>query len=80
MSVEYVKTDENLPPVAVVERPRWTPTKIVIWVAIDLIAAIGWVMVAFVKYFDPSFFLPRFCGSKSRNIKSLAALFTDANH
>lgn len=49
MSVEYVKTDENLPPVAVVERPRWTPTKIVIWVAIALIAAIGWVMVAFVR-------------------------------
>ncbi|GAA4385250.1 MULTISPECIES: carbon starvation CstA family protein [Brevibacterium] len=49
MSVEYVKTDETLPPVAVVERPRWTPTKIVIWVAIALIAAIGWVMVAFVR-------------------------------
>ncbi|WP_101652073.1 carbon starvation CstA family protein [Brevibacterium ihuae] len=49
MSVEYVKTDENLPPVAVVERPRWTPVKIVIWVAIALIAAIGWVMVAFVR-------------------------------
>lgn len=28
MSVEYVKTEEGLPPVAVVEKPRWTPAKI----------------------------------------------------
>ena len=49
MSVEYVKTEESLPPVAVVERPRWTPAKIVLWVAIALIAGAGWTMVAFVR-------------------------------
>lgn len=49
MSVEYVKTDESLPPVGVIERPRWTPGKIVLWVAIAAIAAMGWVMVALVR-------------------------------
>ncbi|GAA4284804.1 carbon starvation CstA family protein [Brevibacterium daeguense] len=54
MSVEFIKTDEDLPPVAVVERPKWTPAKIVLWVAIAIIAAIGWIMVAFVRGEDLS--------------------------
>lgn len=49
MSVEYVRTEEGLPPVAVVEKPRWTPVKIAIWVVIALVAAAGWAMVAFVR-------------------------------
>ncbi|WP_293877804.1 carbon starvation CstA family protein [uncultured Brevibacterium sp.] len=49
MSVEYVKTDEALPPVAVEEKPRWTPGKIVLWVAIALIAGLGWTMIAIVR-------------------------------
>lgn len=49
MSVEYVKTEDDLPPVAVVEKPRWTPAKIVLWVAIALIAGAGWSMIAFVR-------------------------------
>ena len=49
MSVELIKTDDDLPPVAVVEKPRWTPGKIVLWVAIAAIAGVGWAMVAFVR-------------------------------
>lgn len=49
MSVEYVKTEDDLPPVAVVEKPRWTPAKIVLWVVIALIAGAGWSMIAFVR-------------------------------
>ncbi|OFL65335.1 carbon starvation CstA family protein [Brevibacterium sp. HMSC063G07] len=49
MSVEYVKTDEAMPPVAVVEKPKWTPGRIILWSAIALIGAIGWVMIAIVR-------------------------------
>ncbi|GAA2100747.1 MULTISPECIES: carbon starvation CstA family protein [Brevibacterium] len=49
MSVEYVRTDEDAPPVAVVQKPRWTPAKIALWVAIALIAGLGWVMIAVVR-------------------------------
>ena len=49
MSVEYIKTEDDLPPVAVVEKPRWTPAKIVLWVVIALIAGAGWSMIAFVR-------------------------------
>lgn len=49
MSVKYIKTDEALPPVAVEEKPRWTPGKIALWVAIALIAGAGWVMIALVR-------------------------------
>lgn len=49
MSVQYIKTDEALPPVAVEEKPRWTPAKIALWVAIAVIAAAGWVMIALVR-------------------------------
>ena len=49
MSVEYIKTEGDLPPVAVVEKPRWTPAKVVLWVVIALIAGAGWSMIAFVR-------------------------------
>ena len=49
MSVEYVKTDESLPPVGVIERPRWTPGKIVLWVAIAAIAAVGLILTLVLR-------------------------------
>lgn len=49
VNVEYVKTDDDHPPVAVIEKPKWTPGRIVLWVVIALIAAVGWVMIAFVR-------------------------------
>ena len=38
--------DDQLPPVAVDEKPRWTPLKIVLWVAIALLGGIAWTMLA----------------------------------
>lgn len=49
MSVEYVRTDDSAPPVAVVEKPRWTPGRIALWAAIAIIAGLGWVMIAIVR-------------------------------
>lgn len=41
--------DAQLPPVAVDEKPRWTPLKIVLWVAIALLGGIAWTMIAIVR-------------------------------
>lgn len=41
--------DDRLPPVAVDERPRWTPLKIVLWVAIALLGGVAWTMLAIVR-------------------------------
>ena len=41
--------DDQLPPVAVDEKPRWTPLKIVLWVAIALLGGIAWTMLAIVR-------------------------------
>ena len=49
MTVEYVRTDEDAPPVGVIEKPRWTPARIVVWAAIGIVAGLGWVMLAFVR-------------------------------
>ncbi|GAA4514352.1 carbon starvation CstA family protein [Brevibacterium yomogidense] len=49
MTVEYVRTDEDAPPVGVIEKPRWTPARIVVWAAIGVVAGLGWVMIAFVR-------------------------------
>ncbi|WP_311260034.1 carbon starvation CstA family protein [Microbacterium sp. WCS2018Hpa-9] len=41
--------DDQLPPVAVDEKPRWTPLKIALWVAIALLGGIAWTMLAIVR-------------------------------
>nr|WP_201469251.1 carbon starvation CstA family protein [Microbacterium hydrocarbonoxydans] len=41
--------DDRLPPVAVEEKPRWTPLKIVLWVAITLLGGVAWTMLAIVR-------------------------------
>jgi carbon starvation protein len=41
--------DRSLPPVAVDEKPRWTPLKIVLWAAIALLGGIAWTMLAIVR-------------------------------
>ncbi|WP_341956899.1 carbon starvation CstA family protein [Microbacterium sp. LWH13-1.2] len=41
--------DAQLPPVAVDQRPRWTPLKIVLWAAIALLGGIAWTMLAIVR-------------------------------
>lgn len=41
--------DPSLPPVAVDEKPRWTPLKIVLWVAIALLGGLAWTMLAIVR-------------------------------
>ncbi|MFU8945286.1 carbon starvation CstA family protein [Mycetocola zhadangensis] len=50
-----LQQDPNLPPVAVpddereAEERRWTPPKIILWVAIALLGGIAWVMLAVVR-------------------------------
>ena len=41
--------DHSLPPVAVDEKPRWTPLKIVLWAAIALLGGVAWTMLAIVR-------------------------------
>ncbi len=45
-----LQPDATLPPVAVdpdvLDHPRWTPAKIVVWVAISLIGAVAWSFIA----------------------------------
>ncbi|WP_314427746.1 carbon starvation CstA family protein [uncultured Microbacterium sp.] len=48
-ATKTVEDDHQLPPVAVEERPRWTPLKIVIWVAIALLGGVAWTMLAIVR-------------------------------
>ncbi|MBC7724147.1 MAG: carbon starvation protein A [Burkholderiaceae bacterium] len=42
-------TDPAKPPVGLRHRARWTPLKIVLWVAIALIGGFGWFMIAIVR-------------------------------
>ena len=42
-------TPRELPPVAVDEKPRWTPLKIAIWAAIALLGGVAWTMLAVVR-------------------------------
>ena len=42
-------TDPALPPVGLLQRRRWTPGKIVLWVAIALLGGVGWAMIALVR-------------------------------
>ncbi|MCC2312847.1 hypothetical protein [Cellulomonas xiejunii] len=41
--------DDRGVPVGVVEKPRWTPAKVALWVAISLVGALGWTMLAIVR-------------------------------
>ncbi|ALX66582.1 carbon starvation CstA family protein [Microbacterium sp. XT11] len=41
--------DRDLPPVAVDEKPRWTPLKVVVWAAIALLGGVAWTMLAIVR-------------------------------
>ena len=41
--------DDNGVPVGVVEKPRWTPAKVALWIAISLVGATGWTMLAIVR-------------------------------
>ncbi|WP_309102254.1 carbon starvation CstA family protein [Microbacterium sp.] len=41
--------ERDLPPVAVDEKPRWTPLKIALWVAIGLLGGVAWTMLAIVR-------------------------------
>jgi carbon starvation protein len=41
--------ERALPPVSVDEKPKWTPLKVAIWVAIGLLGGLGWTMLAIVR-------------------------------
>jgi len=45
---EILRDDRGVP-VGVVEKPRWTPAKVALWVAISLVGALGWTMLAIVR-------------------------------
>ena len=49
-----IVSDPNLPPTSLTPEQdardnRWTPTKIVIWIAIALLGAVAWAMLAIVR-------------------------------
>lgn len=50
---QVLQSDPALPPVAVDEdaggRRRWTPAKVVLWVAIALLGGVAWTMLALVR-------------------------------
>ncbi|WOF24378.1 carbon starvation CstA family protein [Microbacterium betulae] len=39
----------SMPAVAVDDRPRWTPLKIVVWAAVALLGGVAWTMLAIVR-------------------------------
>lgn len=43
------RSADDLPPVAIDEKPRWTPLKIAIWAAIALLGGVAWTMLAIVR-------------------------------
>ena len=47
-TVEVLRTPDGSP-VGVVERPRWTPARIVLWVAVALAGGAAWTMIAVVR-------------------------------
>lgn len=48
-AAQTLKTDPNLPPVAVIEKPHWTPGKIAFYSVVGLLGGLGWVMIAIVR-------------------------------
>lgn len=51
MTDSPVQTDSRpeLPAVAVEEKPRWTPLKVVLWAVIAVIGGVAWTMIAIVR-------------------------------
>ncbi|MGV9481923.1 carbon starvation CstA family protein, partial [Gordonia aichiensis] len=47
--VEFVQTDRDLPPVAVIDRSPMTPAKKVLFAVIGLLGAVAWVIIAVVR-------------------------------
>ncbi|BBZ45197.1 carbon starvation CstA family protein [Mycobacterium parmense] len=47
--VSYIRTDDNLPPVAIVDRSPITPRHKVVFAAIAVAGAIAWAIVAFAR-------------------------------
>ena len=45
---EILRDDKGVP-VGVVEKPRWTPAKVALWIVISLVGATGWTMLAIVR-------------------------------
>ncbi|GIG24488.1 carbon starvation CstA family protein [Cellulomonas denverensis] len=45
---QILRADDGVP-VGVVPKQRWTPGRIVLWVAISLVGAVGWTMLAVVR-------------------------------
>ncbi|HAN85892.1 MAG TPA: hypothetical protein DCQ27_07290, partial [Micrococcus luteus] len=37
---------DDLPPTEAAGRPRWTPVKIAVWVAVALLGGVAWTMLA----------------------------------
>ena len=48
-SVPEVLRNDAGAPVGIVEKHRWTPPKIALWVAIGLLGGLGWTMIAIVR-------------------------------
>ncbi|GAB4588763.1 carbon starvation CstA family protein [Nocardia sp. IFM 10818] len=48
-TIEYLRTDPNLPPVGVVDRTPMTPAKKGIFLVIAIVGAIAWSILAFVR-------------------------------
>ncbi|MFE5283981.1 carbon starvation CstA family protein [Nocardia sp. NPDC056611] len=48
-TIEYLRTDPDLPPVGVVDRTPMTPAKKGIFLAIAVVGAIAWAILAFVR-------------------------------
>ncbi len=44
-----LRTDPALPPVGLRERGRWTPLKVVLWVAVAVLGGIGWSIIGLVR-------------------------------
>ncbi|GAA4767817.1 carbon starvation CstA family protein [Microbacterium gilvum] len=49
MAQDSTRRTAELPPVAVDERPRWTPLRIAVWAAIALLGGVAWTMLAIVR-------------------------------
>ncbi|GAA3651526.1 carbon starvation CstA family protein [Microbacterium marinilacus] len=49
MSDKTITPPRALPPVAVEDKPKWTPLKVVIWAVVALVGGVAWTMLAIVR-------------------------------